>query len=231
VSNYNSKKNILPLRINEISKNDRPREKIKKAGIARLSDIELIALIIGSGNRRTGVFEIAEEILHIIDHKSAEDYYRVFKKVRGIGDAKATALCAAFELTRRKLQPSNNKIKKPEDLYPWLKDYSEKKQEHFITITLNGANEIVARRVITIGLLNSSQIHPREVFADAITDRAASIILAHNHPSGNLVPSVEDIAVTEKLVSSGILLGIPVLDHIIVSGLKFFSFKEEGLIK
>lgn len=108
--------------------------------------------------------------------------------------------------------------------------YIRRKQEHFVCITLNGAGEVIETRVVTVGLLDSAQIHPREVFANALADRAASVILVHNHPSGNLEPSPEDIAITRRLVQAGEMLGIPVLDHVIVGPSGYLSLKEQGLL-
>lgn len=122
------------------------------------------------------------------------------------------------------------KILKPEDIIPvvtWLRD---RKQEHFVCITLNGAGEVLNSRTITVGLLNHSLVHPREVYADAITDRAASIICVHNHPSGSLDPSSQDIAITRQIQEAGTLLGIQLLDHIIITKKGFLSMKERGLV-
>ena len=146
-----------------------------------------------------------------------------------IGRKKAEVLVSLFELARRQFKPDKVfSIRKPEDLLPKLEDIRNLKQEHFICVTMNGANELIRYRTITIGLLNSSQVHPREVFADAITDRAASIILAHNHPSGTLEPSKADTLITKQLCESGKLLGIEVLDHIIVTTDGFTSLKDKG---
>ena len=122
------------------------------------------------------------------------------------------------------------KISTPADILPLVSFLSGKKQEHFICITLNGANEVIETRTITMGLLNHSLVHPREVFADAITDRAASIICVHNHPSGTLDPSSQDIAITRQLADAGTLVGIRLLDHLIITDSGWLSMKEQGLI-
>ena len=121
-------------------------------------------------------------------------------------------------------------MSKPEDILPHVAYLKEKRQEHFVCITLNGAGEILGIRTITLGLLNHSLVHPREVFADAITDRAASIICVHNHPSGSLDPSTQDIAITSQLRDAGSLLGIQLIDHIIVSKTGYLRMKERGLL-
>ncbi len=124
---------------------------------------------------------------------------KIFLTVSGIGEAKATTIAAAFEFVRRRIRPDGLKITSPLDVVPLLQHYSDRKQEHFICISVNGANEVIQVRVITIGLVNQSQVHPREVFADVIAERATSIIVAHNHPSGNVKPSQEDINITKTI--------------------------------
>jgi len=132
--------------------------------------------------------------------------------------------------TKINYRKTNSKISKASDVFKEMKAFKNKQQEHFITIYLNGANEIIESRVITIGTLNQSLVHPREVFSPAIEKRAASIIIAHNHPSGVLKPSREDMLVTDRLKQSGKLLGIEVLDHIIFGINGFYSFKDEDLL-
>jgi DNA repair protein RadC len=116
------------------------------------------------------------------------------------------------------------------DVLPLIKDIAGKQQEHFICISLNGANEVIENRIVTVGLLDKSQVHPREVFADVITDRAAGVIFAHNHPSGESKPSNSDLKIHEQLTEAGKILGIKVLDHIIISKKGYYSFQENGLI-
>lgn len=126
----------------------------------------------------------------------------------------------------------NHPVEYPEQVFKfYLGDIADKVQEHFVSLTLSAAKKVIRKRIITIGLLDKSQIHPREVFADAITDRAASVIIAHNHPSGNPEPSNPDIRITRQLMCAGNIIGIPIIDHIIVSKHKYFSFQESGLLK
>lgn len=143
---------------------------------------------------------------------------------------KACQIVAAFEFARRRLFKDLLVVKKAKDILPLILHIADKKQEHFLCISLNGANEVIGNRVVTVGLLNSRQVHPREVFADVISDRAAAVILAHNHPSGVLKPSPDDIAITEQMVEAGKILGISVLDHIIITKKGYLSFKEKGLM-
>jgi len=143
---------------------------------------------------------------------------------------KASQILDGFELARRYSGKSDVKITFPADVLPFVMEIRDKNQEHFVCISLNGANEVIEKRVATVGILNANQVHPREVFSDAIAERATSIILVHNHPSGNTDPSHEDIAVTKRLVEAGEILGIKIHDHIIVSKNEHTSMKEQGLL-
>lgn len=205
------------MRINDRQKHDRPREKLQAKGAEALSDYELLMAIIGSGNKQADVTVIAKNVLKLFKTEGGISY-QLLAKVGGIGAAKATEITAAFELAKRYLADHEQPIISDSDTaLEQLADIRNKKQEYLVCLTLDGANRLIAKRVITIGTLTSSLVHPREVFADAITDRAASIIVAHNHPSGRLVASAEDKEVTERLVSVGEMVGIDVIDHIIVA--------------
>lgn len=207
-----------------------PREKAIKYGIQNLSDRELISILLGSGSRNNPVEKLATKILLLIDKTNGEVSTEGLRKIKGIGNAKATLISAAMEFSRRRLSHSITKVTYPTDILPAVRHYVTRAQEYFITISLNGAHEIIKTRVVSIGILNRTLIHPREVFSDALKDRAASIILTHNHPSGNLDPSIEDKEVTTRLIEAGELLGIKVLDHIIFSSKSYFSFTENSLI-
>lgn len=154
------------------------------------------------------------------------------RQIQGVGPAKAAQMTACFELARRYLlhEPEKMKISSPQDVLPFVAHLAGKRQEHFSCLTLNGAGEVIENRVITVGLLNHSLVHPREVFADAITDRAASVILVHNHPSGTLEPSSQDVAITRQLAEAGSILGIRVLDHLIITKKGSISMREKGLL-
>ena len=197
---------------------NRPREKMQKYGAGKLSDLELLMAIIGSGSGAADVTKIARDLKKLIAEKGSELTFEDLMGVKGMALAKTTQFMAAFELWRRQFEVSERPIiDTPEKAVAQLADIRDKKQEYFVCLTLDGANRLIAKRVITIGTLTASLVHPREVFADAITDRAASIIVAHNHPSGNLTPSAADREVTARLHSAGELLGIDVIDHIIVT--------------
>ncbi|MBW1940912.1 MAG: hypothetical protein JRI28_06000 [Deltaproteobacteria bacterium] len=148
----------------------------------------------------------------------------------GIGMAKATFILAAIELMRRRIKPKGIRIETPSDLVPHISHYAARKQEHFICASVNGANEIINIRVVTIGLIDRTHAHPREVFADPLIDRASAVIVAHNHPAGPLQPSEPDIETTKRLKQAGEITGIGLLDHIIFNTGDYFSFLENGII-
>lgn len=202
----------------------RPREKLQARGAESLSDYELLMAIIGSGGNNNDVSQIARNVKKVIKEKGSELTFDDLMSVKGMGLAKTTKFIAAFELWRRQFEVSERPIiDSPEKAVEQLADIRDKKQEYFVCLTLDGANRLIAKRVISIGTLTSSLVHPREVFADAITDRAASIIVAHNHPSGSLNPSGADSRVTKRLQEVGHLLGISVVDHVIVTATDFSS--------
>ena len=206
------------MRVLDKPKIDRPREKLARYGTARLSDLELLMAIIGSGNARADVGKIAREVLKILCQKGGDVSYDDLRSVVGLGEAKIPVVLASLELARRYLLDSDQPIiDSPEKAVELLADIRDKKQEYFVCLTLDGANRLIAKRVVTIGTLTASLVHPREVFADAIVDRAASIIVAHNHPSGSLRPSEANVAVTRRLQEAGELLGIILGDHLIVT--------------
>jgi len=217
-------------RMKDVPENDRPREKLAAKGVAALSDTELIEAIIGRGTMRRDVRSIARDLSERIQKTNNPLSYAELQVIDGVGPTKAAQILACFELGRRYFDRSSNgrRISAPADILPLVEDFRGHRQEHFICISLNGAGEVLAKRVITVGLLNHSLVHPREVFADAITDRAASVICVHNHPSGSLEPSPQDIAITSQLRDAGTTLGIQLLDHIIVTKKGYTSFKEKG---
>lgn len=219
-----------PLQISGIPVIERPREKIQKRGASVLTDQELIAAIIGTGVHGHSVLSVATAVEKQLNHDPPEIEYQALADIPGVGHVKACQLLASIEMGRRFFDKPPIRIQRPEDVLQFVTQIREEKQEHFVCITMNGAGEKVSVRTITIGLLNQSQIHPREAFADAITDRAASVIFVHNHPSGSLLPSEQDRAVTGQLVEAGRILGIAVLDHLIIARKGYLSMREQGLI-
>ena len=214
--------------MSERRKDLRPREKLQARGAAALSDYELLMAIIGSGSAHADVTKIARDVRKILSEKGSNLTYEDLLKIKGLGAAKATQLMASFELWRRQFEVSERPIiDSAEKAVELLGDIRSKKQEYFVCLTLDGANRLIAKRVISIGTLTASLVHPREVFAEAITDRAASIIVAHNHPSGNLEPSIADKEVTERLRQAGEILGIEVLDHLILGEGGFSSVEYQ----
>ena len=196
----------------------RPREKLQARGAEALSDYELLMAIIGSGTQYSDVTKLAREVHKLLKEKGSELAYEDLLSVKSLGPAKATNIMAGFELWRRQFEVSERPIiDSPEKAVEQLSDIRDKKQEYFVCLTLDGANRLIAKRIITIGTLTASLVHPREVFAEAITDRAASIIVAHNHPSGTLTASSADSEVTQRLEEAGVVLGIKLVDHLIVS--------------
>ena len=203
---------------------DRPREKLAAKGAAALSDFELLQALIGRGNAQADVTKIAKDTLKLLQSHGADVTYEQLRQVTGMGEARVAELLAAFELGRRYLlEPDRPVIDSADRAVAQLTDIRDKNQEHFVCLTLDGANRLIAKRTITIGTLNASLVHPREVFADAIADRAASIIVAHNHPSGTLEPSEADLQVTRRLQEAGKLLGIHLTDHILVTAKSYAS--------
>jgi len=213
-------------KLKDLPLDERPREKLLKKGAESLSDQELMAIILGKGSKKIDVLSLAKQLIKTIDEKGIKVQAKEILNIDGIGEAKATTIAAAFEFVRRRIKPEGLKIKFPVDVLPLIQHYGDRKQEHFLYISINGANEVISIRVITIGLINKSQVHPREVFADVIAERASAIIIAHNHPVGGLIPSNEDFAVTKRIKEAATLLGISLLDHIIFNNKGYYSFVE-----
>lgn len=217
--------------IKDMPRHSRPREKLKEKGPAALTDEELVAAILGMGTAGVDVRTISRQVTALIrEHKDLLSLDHLLQ-VPGMGLAKAAQILSAFELARRHLLKETIKITVAQDVLPLVADIAGKKQEYFICMSLNGANELIEKRIITIGLLDNSPVHPREVFADAIADRAAAVIFVHNHPSGDPNPSEADRRTHEQLTEAARILGLRVLDHVIVTKKGYFSFQEAGLIR
>ncbi len=215
-------------RIQQIPVSERPREKLQLKGAQALSDLELLAVLLGSGGQQNDVMSVASKLLQQLDRSGIAPNVDDLLTVRGVGRAKASLVVAALEFVRRRIKPNGFKIAFPPDAFPLIRHIADRSQEHFMCISLNGANEVNAVRTVSVGLVNRALVHPREVFADPITDRASAIIVAHNHPSGNLSPSQDDLSVTQQLKAAGNTLGIRLLDHIIFNRDEYYSLLEHG---
>jgi DNA repair protein RadC len=213
-------------KLKDLSESDRPREKLQAKGPEALSDLELLASLLGTGTRDSDVLTVAGRILKAIDGGNDQVSLDKLQEIEGVGPAKA-----ALEFARRRIRPEGLRISFPPDALPLIRHFADRRQEHFICVSLNGANEVIATRVVSVGLVDKTQVHPREVFADPITDRASAVIVAHNHPSGSLEPSREDHDITARLKSAGEILGIRLLDHIVFNQRGYYSFLEKGLLK
>ena len=194
-----------------------PREKLQRKGATALSNEELIALILGSGTRDNSVFELSRHVSDYLSSVTTIPTLESLRHIRGLGKVKATQILACLELSSRYILSSRAiSVIAPEDLLSRLAGFKFEPQEHFVVVTLNSANYVINVHDVTSGLVNQTPIAPREAFAKAIEDRAVSVILAHNHPSGSTEPSEQDFAITRVLCAAGRVLQIPVIDHIIV---------------
>ncbi len=212
----------------------RPRERLQQAGARALSSVELLAIVLGNGTRGVNVLEMAQEILSSFGGLECltETALEELQQVKGLGIAKAVKLKAALELGMRAANPYSRrreKVSTPAQVYSLVKEQlQQEKRELFITILLDVKGYVIAQSVVSIGTLSQTLVHPREVFYAAIKQKAAAIILAHNHPSGDATPSNEDISVTEALIEAGKLLEIPVHDHVIIGESGYVSLREMG---
>lgn len=223
-------------KITEWPKEERPREKLIKYGAASLSDAELIAILLRTGAGKITAVDLAKTLIRefrTLNHLSSRTL-KELEGYKGLGEVKSVTLQAAFELGRRSATAKGDsrvKISSPEDVVKIFSSrFRDLKQEMFQVLLLDSANHLLDEKVITVGILNSSLVHPREVFQPAILEPAASIILLHNHPSGNPEPSPDDLQITRQIVEAGKILGIPVHDHIILAIDKYCSFVEKGLL-
>jgi DNA repair protein RadC len=224
------------IRMKDVPEEERPRERMISLGAEHLSNVELVALLLRTGSAGESVITLAQRVLSYTGGLKglAKISLQELVDLKGIGMAKAVQLLAGVELGRRicrSLPDERPVIRNPEDAaYLVMDELRYLQQEHFVCLFLNTKNQVIHKKCVFIGSLNSSVVHPREVFKEAIRHSAASIICVHNHPSGDPTPSREDIEVTERLVQAGYLIGIEVLDHLIIGDQTYFSMREKGII-
>lgn len=218
--------------IHDMARVERPREKMMRYGPEKLAEEELLAIMLRTGLKGKNALELAGELLRKFGRADlAKAGFAELKTAPGLGPARSCEILAAFELGRRYLNGKKAGIYlKPRDIWEELRDIRDQKKEHFVVFYLDTRNQEIKRDIVSIGTLNYNLVHPREVFEPAVKNLAASVIVAHNHPSGCLEPSDEDLSLTKRLAQGGKLLGIELLDHVIVTREGFMSFKQKGLL-
>jgi DNA repair protein RadC len=220
--------------IKDMPRVKKPRERLIEKGAEALRDSELLAILLGSGYKGKNVLDVARRIIsEYPSRKLAALPFDKLKKLKGVGPAKACLIRAAFELSKRAFAVGEDllpTISTPKDVANEVTNIRRNKKENFVVLYLNARNQVIYKETISIGTLNASVVHPREVFQPAVTKSAASIILAHNHPSGDTKPSDDDIELTKRIAKAGEIMGIEVLDHVIVSEKGHLSMKDKGLI-
>ncbi|MBE6152285.1 MAG: JAB domain-containing protein [Firmicutes bacterium] len=227
----------MTVKIKDIPKNERPRERLLAYGVEKLNNEELLSILLKSGSKNLSAKDLANRLLKEVGTltKLSGINYQVLKKIKGIGEAKACTIITAIELGRRISQDNsslyNIQITNSQIVFEYFNNmFYGKKQEYFYCIYLDNRKVVLDTKLLFIGTINQSLVHPREVFKEALLLSASSIICIHNHPSGNIVPSKDDLELTERLVKIGLLMGIRVIDHIIIGNNNYYSFMENGVI-
>ena len=222
------------MKIKDLPKIERPREKLISKGPENLKDEELLAILLRTGREGKNVLDLAKQILNKYSKKRLLNLnYQDLIKIKGINSGKATTILASQELVKRALKVRDETlpiIKSIEDVLAQAVYMRDKSREHLMAIYLNARNEMVYKKPMFVGTLNANLVHPREIFQEALKQNAASVILVHNHPSGDSEPSQDDLEITKRIIEAGKIMGIDVLDHIIITKTKPFSFKENKLI-
>jgi len=221
-------------KIKDLPEFERPREKLIKKGAKALKKEELLAILLRTGLKGKNALEVADDILvKYGDKKLLNASYEELRNIHGVGLTKAAQILAAIELGSRLFKEKSEKeiyINSSEDAIKELAHIKENKKENFVVLYLDARNKLIYKETVSIGSLNANLVHPREVFEPAVRYLAAQIVLAHNHPSGDPEPSEDDLEITKRLIESGKILGIEVIDHIIITKTGFISFKEKNLI-
>jgi DNA repair protein RadC len=217
-------------KITELHRLEKPREKLAAKGAASLKNDELLAVLLGSGVQGKDVRKLAREIISLMDEGIEQLTLERLCRIHGLGTAKASQILAAITLSKRYLIRTNRRITDAADVYRTLHRYSDRSQEYFLSVTLDGASHIINTRTVFIGTLNQSLVQPRQFFSYEIAESAAGIIIAHNHPSGTCEPSRADIQITQRLKEVSKLVGIELLDHVILTKDGYYSFSDEGML-
>ncbi|UCB45397.1 MAG: DNA repair protein RadC [Spirochaetota bacterium] len=208
------------------------RNKLVRRGPSSLTDEELLGVVLGGRvdwKNSAQVFDALKKNMWLLK-RDFSSFFKMLLNIKGVGPSKASLIGAAIELGSRLMNERTPSITQVRDILPYISYLTKKSQECFVCINLNGGNRVISSRVVTIGLVDQALVHPREVFSEAVKERAAKVIVAHNHPAGVLSPSEEDIQITKNLLSASKILGITFLDHIIVTEDDYYSFREEGLL-
>lgn len=228
----------MTIKIKEIPKDERPRERLIKYGVSSLSNEDLLAILLKTGTKNKSAKDLANNLLiQLGSIKSLEDMnYHSLSKIKGIGEAKACTILTAIELGKRINEDANKihniQVNSSEIVYKYFNNlFRNKKQEYFYAVYLDNKKKVIDSKLLFIGTLNYSIVHPREVFKEALMLSASSIICIHNHPSGNIVPSKDDIELTNRLVNVGKMMGIPIVDHLIIGNNKYYSFVDNGILR
>lgn len=225
---------VTELKVSDLPRGVRPREKMIQTGARSLSHVELLAVILGTGTRKENVLKIAERLVRRYGVSALPGLtLREWTGNPGVGEARACRLAALFELARRVEKAASKeapRISGPKEVFAQVKDLCGAKKEHLVGLYLDSQNHLLARETISIGSLNTTRTHPREILHPAVTHLALGFILVHNHPSGTLVPSSDDVEFTRAIGRAGEMMGIPLYDHVIVSRAGFVSLKEKGLL-
>jgi len=218
---------IRIIKLKDIPLENQPRERLKRSGITSLSDAELLAIILQKGTKGENVIDMCNRVLK---EEPENLSLQELKKIKGIGEAKAMQIQAIYELAKRKKKNNSDiTIKSANDVYQKMSFLANKKKEYLFCLFLDAKNKIIDKpEEISVGILDASLIHPREIFKEAVKKSSKSIILVHNHPSGDTLPSQDDIKITKRLIKAGEILDVKILDHVIV-GDGFFSMLEKGI--
>lgn len=216
------------MRIKDTPKVDRPQEKLVKYGVKKLTDAELLALILRTGTKDTNVVELSKKILRKFKDKISNLNIESLKKINGLGETKACQIIACFELAKRFLRVGmSQQLESAQEIFNSLTEIRNSKKEQLIVIYLDSRKREISREVISVGTLSANLVHPREIFEPAVKNLAAGIILVHNHPSGDADPSENDLKITQQLIKAGDIMGIEVVDHLVVCQDSYYSFKDQ----